>query len=552
MKRLSASCICLILLAFTTIPNRVAYSQAKDRRGAAYVDGEILVKLKAAVADVDDQDIPEFVFHTPGLQVDRLGGGDGHGVNLVHLDGKISVEQAVERAQADPRVEYAEPDYIYEAHDTRPNDPHFADEWGLLNPFTSASSSQATPADISATHAWDITTGSDDLVVAVIDTGVDISHEDLAANIWTNPGEIAGNGVDDDNNGFKDDVHGWNFFDNSSNVFVSAIDDLHATHVSGTIGAVGNNGIGVTGVAWHVKIMPLKFLGGSKGSGSTANALKAIDYVIFQKNHGVNVRIINASWGGPGSSQALHDKIQEAGDNGIVFVCSGGNSGVSNDITPDFPAGFAGDLNNEISVAAINISDQLTSFSNYGHATTTIAAPGEFIWSTMPNNGYGQLSGTSMASPHVAGVVALLLANEPDLNPKQVKQRIIATAEPTDAVLSKLVSSGRVNAFNALTNRVPPATGPRITHVDIAKTTLTVDGVGFVDGSAVIEIEGVAAAGMTYDSSYALGNGTLTRLAAALGKKPLKKKFPIGQEVGLTVFNPSTGERSARFTATRF
>jgi subtilisin family serine protease len=551
MKKLSVAYLCLILASFIAVPNKAAYSQARQPKSPAYVEGEILVKLKADVADIDDVDIPEFVFHAPGAQVERLG-SRARDINLVRLNGHLSVEQAVEQAQADPRVEYAEPNYLYETNDTRPNDPRFGDEWGLMNPFSSLSSS-STPADIGATRAWDITTGSDDLVVAVIDTGIDVAHEDLAPNIWTNPREIAGNGVDDDNNGFVDDVHGWNFRDGSKDVFVDAGQDLHATHVAGTIGAVGNNNLGVVGVAWHVKIMSLKFLGGSKGTGSTGNAVKAIQYAIDQKNSGVNVRVINSSWGGPGASQALRDKIQEAGDNGIVFVCSAGNDGNDNDgSSPDFPAAFAGSLSNVISVAAIDSLDTLADFSNYGHAATTVAAPGQSIWSTFPNNSYGQLSGTSMSSPHVTGVVALLLANEPQLTPSEVKQRIISTAEPTDALVSKINASGRVNAFNALTNHVVAAARPRIVRVGFAKTTLTIDGFGFINGSAAIEIEGNAVDGTAYDSSYAAGNSTLTRLTVVLGKKPMKKRFPSGQPVNLTIFNPTTGERSARFTATRF
>lgn len=553
MKKLAIACLCLILASLIVVPNKSAYSQARNPQSPARVEGEILVKLKADVADISDQEIPEFIFRAPGAQVERLGRRE-RGINLVRLNGRLSVEQAIAQAQADPRVEYAEPNYIYETNDTRPNDPHFTDEWGLMNDFSSLTSG-ATPADIGATRAWDITTGSDDLVVAVIDTGIDIFHEDLAANIWTNPGEIAGNNFDDDGDGFKDDIHGWNFRDDTKEVFVNAGEDLHATHVAGTIGAVSDNGIGVAGVAWHVKIMSLKFLGGSKGSGSTANAIKAIDYAIFQKNHGVNLRVINASWGGPGASQALRDKIREAGDNGIVFVCSAGNDRIDNDgPTPDYPAAFASSLSNVISVAAINDRDQLALFSNYGHNGTTVAAPGDSIWSTFPNNGYGQLSGTSMASPHVTGVVALLLANQPQLTPEQVKQRIIATAEPTDALASKVNASGRVNAFNALTNTVVPAERPRIVNqgVRFSKSTLTIDGFGFVNGSAVIEIDGKAVDGTAYDSSYALANGTLTRLTVVLGKKPMKKKFPLGQPVNLTIFNPTTGERSVRFTTTRF
>jgi len=557
MKKLSVVCLCLILASFIVVPQRAVFSQARGQRLPAYAEGEVLVKLKAGVADVDDQNIPELIFRAPGAEVERLSRRE-HGVNLVRLNGRVSVEQAVAEAQADPRVEYAEPNYLYESHDTRPNDPRFGDEWGLMNTLSTLSTSP-TPADIGASRAWDITTGNSDLVVALIDTGVDLSHEDLAANAWTNPLEVAGNGVDDDGDGYIDDLHGWNFRDDKADVFVDASEDLHATHVAGTIGAVGNNGIGVAGVAWHVKLMSLKFLGGSKGSGSTANAIKAIDYAIYQKKHGVNLRVINASWGGPGASQALRDKIQEAGDNGIVFVCSAGNDSNDNDgASPDYPAAFASSLTNVISVAAIDAGDGLASFSNYGHTGATVGAPGLSILSTfphtasLPNGSYGQLSGTSMASPHVAGVAALLLSNEPRLTPAQVKQRIITTAEPTDALVSKVAASGRVNAYNALTNRVVAASRPRIVRVNFDKRTVTIDGFGFVNGSAMIEVEGQAIDGAAYDGTYAAGNGTLTHLTDELGKKPMKKKFPLSQPVNVTIFNPTTGERSPVFRATRF
>jgi subtilisin family serine protease len=555
MKKLSIACLCLTLASFVVVPNKTAYSQVQTHKSPAYVEGEILIKLKANVADLNEQEIPEFIFRAPNARVERVGARE-RGINLVRLNGQLSVEQAIAEAQADPRVEYAEPNYIVQT-DTTPNDTFFNDLWGMKNTIFGVSGG-ATPADIGATQAWDITTGNDDLVVAVIDTGIDISHPDLAANIWTNPNEIAGNDVDDDGDGYVDDVHGWNFFNNRSSVFNSANEDFHATHVAGTIGAVGNNGLGVAGVAWHVKLMPLKFLGGSKGSGATSDAIRAIDYVIYQKNHGVNVRIINASWGGTGFSIALRDEIQKAGDNGIVFVCSAGNgddfgNGINNDTgKADYPASFASVLSNCISVAAIDATDFLAGFSNYGHTTTTIGAPGVFIKSTYPGNGYSQLSGTSMASPHVAGVVALLLSNEPQLTPAEVKQRLMATAEPTDALVSKVTASGRVNAYNALTNQVPPAERPRIVRMDFTKTSLTIDGFGFINGSAVMEVDGSAQGEVQYDNSYATGNGTLTHLTIVMGKKPMKKKFPAGQEVGVTIFNPTTGERSARFVIARF
>jgi subtilisin family serine protease len=403
-----------------------------------------------------------------------------------------------------------------------------------------------------------MTTGSDNIVAVVLDTGVDLQHEDLAANAWVNPGEIAGNGVDDDGNGFVDDVHGWSFYDGSNATFNPSGEDLHGTHVAGSIGAVGNNAIGVTGVAWHVKIMSLKFLGGSQGKGSTSNAVKGISYAIDMRHRGVNVRVINASWGGGSNSQALRQAISDANDAGILFVCAAGNGGRNIDDDPDYPASYSTDLQNAISVASLGWTGSLSSFSNRGHSSVSIAAPGEFIYSTMPrsqfapNGSYGQLSGTSMATPYVSGIAVLLWSHDPSLTPRQVKQRIIDTSEPLTSLLNNAVRSGRASAFDALTNRIAPKQSPIVLGVEFTKRLVTINGFGFENGSAVIEADGIQLPTVSYDNSFALANNTLTQLTADIGKKPLKRTFPSGVPVSVQVFNPSTGERSPRFTVTRF
>jgi len=526
-----------------------------------YVSGRLLVKYKAHVEapeierDIAGRMMPSRSAGIESLQTSALGK-----FYLVKLRQGVSVEEAASVLRQSPNVEYAEPDYYLYPTDTVPNDPFFKDglQWDMFN---TGSPGGKAGADINAPKAWDITTGSNDVVVAVIDTGVDISHQDLAANVWANPGEIAGNGVDDDGNGFIDDVNGWNFFDNNNQVFDpvndAAGEGTHGTHVSGTIGAVGNNGIGVAGVAWQVKLMILKFIGRqSDGSytGITSDAIKAINYVIEERKRGINVRAINASWAGSKNAQILHDAIATAGQAGVVFVCAAGNGPLGlNDDDPDsalYPAAWS-DIPTLMSVAAVDDQDNLAFFSFFGHQTVAVGAPGVGIISTLPNNQYGQNSGTSMASPHVAGIVALVTAHEPGLTPVQIVQRITNTAKPVLTLASKAISSGRADAFNALTNQVADPGSPQIAAVTTNKKWVTVDGIGFGNGSAVVEANGVALGNSVYDSSFVLANGTITELSVKLGKPLIRSTFPAGVPVDITVFNPATGERSAKFTYTK-
>jgi subtilisin family serine protease len=464
----------------------------------------------------------------------------------------MSVEEAISRAKSDPRVEYAEPDYFVYANDTLPNDPFFNEMWGLSDLGCAFCDGSRPSASINAARAWDITTGSDDVVAAVIDTGIDLSHPDLAANAWKNPNEIDGNKVDDDGNGYVDDMNGWNFYGEDAQVYKGATEDLHGTHVAGTIGAEGNNGIGVTGVAWKVKLMSLKFLGGEKGRGSTSDALRAINYAIDMKKRGVNLRVINASWGGGGFSISLRNAIAEAGEAGILFVCAAGNDGEDTDQVPHYPSNYSTELSNVVSVAAMTSTSYLTTFSNYGHNSVSVAAPGQSIMSTLPEGGYGKLSGTSMASPYVAGLAVLLFANEPGLTPAEARRRIVSTSEPAAAVASRVVMSGRADAHSALTGRVAPPRAPEIVNVTFSKKEFAIDGFGFANGSAVVEINGTPLEGINYDGSYAIANGTLTRLGAAPGKKAMKKLFPSGRQVAVTVYNKATGERSLSFVTARY
>ncbi len=308
------------------------------------------------------------------------------------------------------------------------------------------STSQWALDAISAPRAWDVTTGSRNVVVAVIDSGIDLSHPDLAANLWTNPGEIPGNGIDDERNGFVDDVHGWNFAANTSNVQDGY---GHGTHVAGIIGAVGNNGVGVTGINWNVSIMPLKFQD-DRGVGYTGDAIKAVQYAtIMRRDFGVNVVVINASWGGgTGYASLLETAIRDAGSTGITFVAAAGNSGANNDVATRYPSGY--DLPNVIAVGACDSTGALAGFSDYGATAVDLAAPGTSIYSTLPGGQYGWLAGTSQATPQVSGTVALLAAAKPGITVAEVRTAILDSVDHPPALAGKVATGGRLNAFAAL------------------------------------------------------------------------------------------------------
>ncbi len=553
MKKFLAVCACLILFSFFLIPRENVYSQQSNQARPLYADDRIVVKLKADIEPSPDIDQMAGEIVGAPARAETLTAERRGGVELFRLDRSVSVEEAISRANQDPRVEYAEPDYFVYAMDTLPNDPFFSQMWGLSNVGTQTS-------NIDAPQAWDFTTGSDDVVVVVLDTGVDLQHEDLAPNAWVNSREVAGNGVDDDGNGLVDDINGWNFNDGTNQTFKSFSEDSHGTHVAGTIGAVGNNSKGVTGVAWHVKIMSLKFLGGADGNGSTSNAVRAIYYAIDMRNRGVNVRVINASWGGRGDSQSLRDAISAANSAGILFVAAAGNGdkqtngvGWNIDDDPETPGMYARDFPNVISVAAVDQDGSLPSFSNYGHASVSLAAPGVRILSTVPGGGYSSgFTGTSMSTPHVSGIAVLLWSREPSLTPAQVKQRIVDTSDPLPSLVSLVARSGRANAYSALINRIVPAQSPVVfAPAQLTKKWVTLNGFGFINGSAIVEVNGTPLPAPEYDSSFVLANGTLTQLSIFLGKKPLKRTFPAGVAVSVDVFNPTTGERSPAISVTR-
>jgi subtilisin family serine protease len=417
--------------------------------GRPHAPGEVIVKYR------DDASAASRAAVQRGLgaaRADVLRAARGRSAEtvLLRLPAGVDVATAVGALQTDPSVEYVEPNWIYQ-HAATSNDTRYLDGslWGMYG-------DAGTPANAfgsQAAEAWAAGRADcGDVWVGIIDEGYMWSHEDLAANAGKNPGEVAGNGLDDDSNGYVDDVYGWDFAGGDSSVF-DGTDDDHGTHVAGTIGGVGGNGKGVAGVCWNVRLIGAKFLG--RRGGTTANAVKAVDYMTDLKTrHGLNLVATNNSWGGGGFSQALQDAIERANQAGILFIAAAGNSAYDCDSGSScYPAEYPNA--NVVAVASITSSGAMSSFSSYGADTVDICAPGSGIWSTVPTrpprgsrtpgSGYASYSGTSMATPHVAGAAALYKASHPSASAQDVKSALLGSAVPTASCDGKVASDGRLD-----------------------------------------------------------------------------------------------------------
>ncbi|MHB0799555.1 S8 family peptidase [Bacillus thuringiensis] len=363
-------------------------------------------------------------------------------IQLVKFHTDINMKELIQKLNKFPNIEYAEPNYIvYPAANS--NDSYYNSLWGLKNIGQNIQGSVGSPnIDINVEDAWTKTEGFSNITIGIIDTGIDINHPDLKNNIWKNPDEIPGDGIDNDKNGYIDDIYGWDFVNNNNSVY-DGTGDSHGTHVAGTIAASKNNTLGVAGVAPQVKVMSLKFLG--TNGGTISNAIKAIEYA---KNKGV--KITNNSWGGGGFSQALYDAIQQSNS---LFIAASGNNGTNADQTPMYPAAYS--LSNILSVASITNKGSLSSFSNYGKTSVDVAAPGTDILSTLPNNSYGFYSGTSMATPHVSGVAALIQSAYPSYSPTEIKNKIMNNTSPLSTLTNKVLTGGLINAGKALQTYQP-------------------------------------------------------------------------------------------------
>jgi len=463
-----------LMLALFLMTNGV---NASDRSGSVdfsslapddIVVGEMLVKFAPGVTLAERDSVHvmagaevEHTFKTIPWQV-------------VKVEPSVSLQVAADIYSSDSRVLKVEPNYRIYADETRPNDARYDELWGMER--------------INAPDAWDTTTGSTNIVVAVIDTGVLKSHEDLAANIWTNPGESgddgnggdkSNNGIDDDDNGYIDDVHGWDFVDNDNDSSGS----MHGSHCAGTIGGVGDNGIGVAGVNWNVKIVGVKFLGES--GGTTAGAIKSVEYCTGLSQY---IKLSNNSWGGGGFSAALKDAIDESGAAGQLFVAAAGNSTDNNDEVPHYPSSY--DCSNIISVASITEAGIMSSFSCYGFESVDIAAPGSDILScdVTSDSAYKSISGTSMATPHVTGAAALLWSVNPDATWQEIMDAILSSAAPNDALKGKVVTESELDVGAAMKLMGASISLNRLAYRSNAEVEISVDDFSVSNGVDLVDV----------------------------------------------------------------
>lgn len=434
-----------------------------------WIPGQVLVRFKTN----DDRLNNAAKALVNGRLIRTLKGVD----RLEHLEVGLSVERAVEMLNALPFVEYAEPDYVQRTTAV-PNDQFVSLQWGVNNTGQDIRGVFGTnDVDIDGYEAWDTRTSAASMIVAIIDSGTQWDHPDLDDNIWVNAGEIANNGVDDDNNGYVDDVRGWDFFSNDNNP--TDLQDGHGTHTAGTVGAEGNNGIGVAGVAWDVQLMPLRFLG--TNGGSTSDAILAINYAVANGS-----QLSNNSWGGGPFSNSLFNAISSAAANDHLFVAAAGNDLEDTDVFPHYPSSYT--LGNIISVAAIDNQGALSIFpsvsspgSNYGATSVDLGAPGSDIASTYPTDTYVWNSGTSMAAPHVAGAAAIVWAENPGWTYAQVRDQIFNTVDANAAMNGITVLGGVLNLDAALAG----GGGGPVNTAPTASINSPSNGASFTEGDSV-------------------------------------------------------------------
>ncbi len=555
-KKASAFVTLSFAASLLTAPVAVAnISDSVPSITGTFSASNLLIKYSKNSTDAQRESVRDVVSSRGSSSLSELDSN----TEILRLDpNKFSISEAIALLKKSKFVELVEPDYQLRKLDVPLTNPD--DLWGMFGDDTANPPTYGSAAK----EAWDLGyEGSSDVVVGVIDEGIQVNHPDLAENIWTNSGEISGDGIDNDLNGYIDDINGWDFYNDDASVFDGNNTDgtdEHGTHVSGTIGGRGLNN-GVTGVSPNVKIISAKFLG--PNDGLTSDAILAIDYLVALKKSGVNIVAINNSWGGDSRSQSLLDAINRAGDAGILFVVASGNDGTNNDQAPaypssykctkTFPAGENRDFDCIVSVGAINKSGGLAKFSNYGSVGVDIAAPGgdctnlnscgatafDGILSTVPGNTYDSAIGTSMATPHVTGAIALCAAANPALTAKQLRNLVLNSASSTESLRSKVVTSGRLDVFTMIHGCEPVGDGlpPIVVNKSIpvlqpgqtvSHSFLAMGG----SGSYTWNLTGQLPTGIAFDPSTAVLSGNPTQV----GDFPISVTATSGANADSQVF----------------
>lgn len=501
------------------VANRqISFEGLEDRRMlAAWAEGEILVQFASSASASARAEARTLVQGRAleAIQTKAMGQNAVGVLERVAIGRGLGVEQAIQRLKNRPGIVFAEPNWKLSTSAVS-NDPYYTTSgrlWGMYGDDAGTASGPSGTTNqfgSQAEKAWDAGyTGSKSVFVGIVDEGIDINHPDLKDNIWVNPFETAGDGIDNDGNGYVDDVNGWDFYSNDNTVYDGTGDD-HGTHVAGTIGGVGGNGVGVAGVSWNVTMISTKFLG--VDGGFTSGAIKAIDYLTDLKTrHGINIVASSNSWGGGGYSSALHSAIIRGAKAGILFVGAAGNNASNNDAVANYPSNYstlqgtstttAASYEAVIAVAALTSTGGLASFSNYGANSVDIAAPGASINSTLPGGTYGAYSGTSMATPHVSGAVALYAAAYPNATAAQARQAILGTARPTASLAGLTATGGRLDVAAAL-NVAPPV------GIAIGGGSVVEGNSGTVQLAFTVSLSAPAADVVTVN--YATGGGTAT------------------------------------------
>jgi subtilisin family serine protease len=451
MSRRISALACLIILVFTLTPiTHRLYAQESDR-----VPNQILIKFKPGVQPQQKVSLSGVLKGAKPLDTFSCLPDWA----LLRLPEGTSVSDVLSTLSQDPDfaklTDFAEPNYLWRVAQRVPDDPLFPDQWALHN---TGQEDGRPGADIKALDVWRVTQGSPDILIGVLDTGIELEHPDLVNNLWVNKGEIPDNGIDDDKNGYIDDVHGWNTINNTGSVR----DDhtySHGTKVAGIIGAVGNNGIGIAGINWHVKLVALKALD-ANGVGTSSSIVSAVCYALHLNEMGYNIRILSSSWGGPNFSWIISDIIQGT-ESQFLFVAAAGNEGV--DISKPgnefYPASYNNanlfyDIPNLLSVAASTRRDEMWDGSNYSPRLVHLAAPGAAILSTTRLNGpqrpYALDYGTSLAAAYVAGVAGLLLSLNPDLAIWNLKYALVEGGDSVEAMKGQTISGKRLSAIGSV------------------------------------------------------------------------------------------------------